>query len=71
MNALHLSAAAAAASPDPSAGGGAAPSFGTWIKAGAGFALGAGAVYVLAQVVWIGVITYLPALWFLHALAKF
>lgn len=42
-----------------------------WVKAGMGFTLGAGAMYVVFGVLWLYVISRVPSLIFVRALAKF
>jgi hypothetical protein len=34
-----------------------------WVKAGIGFALGSGIVYVVANVVWFEILVRMPSLW--------
>lgn len=41
-----------------------------WIKAGIGFTLGAGAVYIAASALWIAAITEFPGLFFLRLIAR-
>lgn len=42
-----------------------------WIKAGMGFTVGAGCVYVLFGVLWLYLISQVPALVFLRAITRF